>query len=196
MGQHDRTNMRISTPLFGLVCASILIAVSSSASLPCPPGCKCESDNKAPEGSCKTSATCPCGTTVSGAFDCVYFQQAKKAIGTNEWIKTIPSSARRVGLFGCGLKEIPDGALSHLTKARVLNLEYNGLTKIGAGAFQGMSKLKVLWLTGHHLRPDDTPPEEYNPVAPLKNQISSIDADAFSSNPNLTVLLMHHNKLS
>jgi len=141
--------------------------------------------------------TCPCGTEFKeGNFDCAFFKQAKPAIGKNDWIKTIPASARRVDLFGCGLKEIPDGALSHLKEARVLNLEYNGLKKIGAGAFQGMSKLKVLWLTGHHLRLDDTEAKEYHAVEPRKNQIASVDAAAFSTNTNLAVLLMHHNKLS
>ena len=77
-----------------------------------------------------------------------------------------------------------------------MNLEYNSLTSIPDGAFEGMRRLKVLWLTGHHLREDDTPAEEYSALAPKKNTIEEVSEHAFDGNPNLAVLLMHHNQIS
>jgi len=172
--------------------ALALLATLASAAANCPAGCKCST---AQEGECKSAITCPCGTKLTGSYDCVFFKQAKAPATGADWIKTIPSAARRVDMFGCGIKTIPDGALSHLGETRVLNMEYNALTHIGAGSFKRMNKLKVLWLTGHHLqRGEDA--AAHDAVEPIKNQIATIDAGAFSDNPKLAVLLMHHNKLS
>jgi len=106
-----------------------------------------------------------------------------------------------VDIFGCGIKDIPDKAFSHLSEVRVLNLEYNQLTEVRANALVGMSNLKVLWLTGHHIQKDEyggkamPPMSEYNKVDALKNEIKTIDERAFADNGKLAVLLMHHNKI-
>lgn len=166
--------------------------------IPCPNDCDCEHglDIEHQDGGCKSVATCPCGTEVPNDYDCIFFKQATDKIGQNDFLRKISSSARRIELVGCGLKHIPDGALSHLKNTRVLNLEYNGLTQVGSHLFNGMTRLKVLSLRGHHLYEEDADENEYYAMEPVKNQITSIEADAFSSNKNLVVLDLRNNNLT
>jgi len=170
----------------------------ASAAPTCPKGCVCDFEAHE-ESECQSSVTCPCGTALPEEFssvDCAYFWlNAAGPSKEQEWLKSIPSSARRVDLFGCGVATIPDGSFSHLKQIRVLNLEYNSLTELGPKTLDGLTNLKVLWLTGHHLRTDDTPPEQYKVMHPLQNRIQTIHQDAFSDNAKLAVLLMHHNKI-
>jgi len=173
-----------------IITLCLLFAMAEAA---CPSGCKCSFRR---DGECASVAQCPCGTHVLGNFDCVFFQHSVwEGYPRLDWLSAIPASARQVDLLGCGIKTIPDGSFAHLAATRVLNLEYNALTGIAAGAFKGMAALKVLWITGHHMRPDDTPPEEYKTLEPIQNRIASIHADAFLETPKLTVLLAHHNRL-
>jgi len=90
----------------------------------------------------------------------------------------------------------------------VLNLEYNGLTKIGPDDFKGMPKLKVLNLAGGLDVPKPGPispeymaqyleeTEEHRYLEQYKNAITEVDAAAFAGNPQLTMLSLEHNRLS
>jgi len=179
--------------LIGLVVFAALAA--SAAGAACPKGCECQYDK---QGECKAQINCPCGTVLTGVSDkdCVFFSRTASFPPAHGWLSAIPSSAKRVDLYGCGISTIPPGTFSHLAQTRVMNLEYNALKKIEDGAFKGMTNLKVLWLTGHHLRADDTAAEEYKAVAPRANAIESVGEGAFSDQRNLVVLLMHHNKFA
>lgn len=105
----------------------------------------------------------------------------------------LPQSLRRLDLAGCSLGELPaSDPLGRLTELRVLNLEFNKLTKLSKSAFHGLSKLKVLWLTGNHFQPDE---EAYEQMKALGNNLEELHEDQFRGLENLQVLLAHHNKL-
>eukprot|EP00658_Telonema_sp_P-2_P032218 TRINITY_DN2390_c0_g1_i2.p1 TRINITY_DN2390_c0_g1~~TRINITY_DN2390_c0_g1_i2.p1 ORF type:complete len:275 (-),score=72.09 TRINITY_DN2390_c0_g1_i2:342-1166(-) len=179
-------------------CLALLALVAVAVANSCPDGCQCDYNPRAPPGGCRSHVYCACGTAISADdLDCVFFHRtdAKPNKLQLDWLQQIPSGARRVDLFGCGIGSIPPGAFAHLSSCRVLNLEYNALTMIPPNAFSGMTKLKVIWLTGHHLRPDDTPHDEYQRVAPDRNMIEQVDEAAFNANPNLAILLLHHNMI-
>lgn len=190
----------VLAPTLVLVLCALVVSLGSAAPT-CPKGCVCEFNIRTEHpGDCQSRAECPCGTEfpaeLNKSLDCVFFWLPHDGPQEKtDWLEAIPSSSRRVDMFGCGIKRIPDGSLSHLKQTRVLNLEYNQLAEIGPKAFDGLINLKVLWLTGHHLRPDDTPAEQYKAMQPLQNRIRTIHKDAFASNSKLVVLLMHHNEI-
>jgi len=110
------------------------------------------------------------------------------------------------------LGELPESGLGHLPNLRVLNLEFNRLQRLPAKVFQGLSKLKVLWLTGNHYNPEE---QMYKRMKKAGNRLEDFDAsrnplsligssetkceelhkDLFKGLDGLQVLLLHHNAL-
>jgi len=208
--------MTTTTARFVTLLAIALLTTVAVGLPDCPHGCQCggdESEASEVQRECLSVATCPCGTNLSqgqfaplgvAGFDCVIFKMPLGHVTNlnirpdNEWLRGLPSSARRVDLAGCGVQHISDGSFSHLIETRVLNLEYNALRTIPHEAFKGMANLKVLWLTGHYLDPaamDSESMPEYAALEPLQNAIHTVQGTAFAHNPRLTVLLLHHNDL-
>merc|ERR1712194_441369 len=108
-------------------------------------------------------------------------------------LRAIPTSVRRLDLNQCGLGHLPEGdALGRLSELRVLNLEFNKLTTLPKDVFHGLSKLKVLWLTGNHYGPQE---KEHKKMKALGNNLEAVDREQFKGMAGLQVLLMHHNKL-
>lgn len=128
--------------------------------------------------------------------DCVFISSPalrKLADGDKkEGLARIPATVKRLDLAVSRLGEIGSGWFEHLVELRVLNLEFNNLKSIPAYAFRGLSKLKVLWLTGNHYSRDE---EEFDRMQRAGNTIKSIADEAFVGLVNLQVLLMHHNKI-
>mmetsp|Transcript_9967 Transcript_9967/g.25757 ORF Transcript_9967/g.25757 Transcript_9967/m.25757 type:complete len:182 (+) Transcript_9967:2-547(+) len=95
--------------------------------------------------------------------------------------------------MGCRLAALPERPFAHLGELRVLNLEFNKLKVLPASAFEGLAKLKVLWLTGNHYGGDEP---EYERMRKAGNRLEALHKDVFAGLHNLQVLLLHHNRLT
>lgn len=171
--------------------------------VPCPHGCRCAGPNRE-FGECKLTVSCeklaafPRASEYPASSDCIFLSGARLAKLSAEaketGLRAIPASVRRLDLAGCGLGELPSGdALGRLVELRVLNLEFNRLRTLPRSVFHGVSKLKVLWLTGNHYQPEE---REYKRMKALGNRIQLVNDDQFQGLVNLQVLLLHHNHLS
>lgn len=130
-------------------------------------------------------------------LDCLFIHSPKLSkldpSAKEAGLRAIPDSLRRLDLSTCGLGALPEGdALGRLMELRVLNLEFNRLSQIPQVAFHGLTKLKVLWLTGNHYGPDE---DDYKKMKKLGNRLEVLDEDQFNGLGNLQVLLVHHNRL-
>lgn len=178
---------------------SLLLAATTSVASSagqCPKGCKCSHADE-----CKKLVECrkvdAFPTEYPKGTDCVLLQNKKlgalsleeKATG----LAALPPTLKQLDLSESRLHEIKAGWFQHLNEVRVLNLEFNNLKAIPGNAFQGLPKLKVLWLTGNHYSPDE---KGYMQMKEAANALVDIDKDAFAGLSNLQVLLMHHNQIA
>mmetsp|Transcript_34763 Transcript_34763/g.77807 ORF Transcript_34763/g.77807 Transcript_34763/m.77807 type:complete len:317 (+) Transcript_34763:48-998(+) len=174
-------------------------AASAGGGAECPKGCKCsQSDDCAHAVICgrkmkKFPAAYPDGT------DCVFLQSpglGKQSVEAKQkGLQAVPASTKRLDMAESGIGQLGSGWLSHLSELRVLNLEFTKLQELEAGAFQGLSKLKVLWVTGNHYTLEDGA-AAFKRMDASKNMITTVDKDAFAGLHNLQVLLMHHNNIT
>lgn len=105
------------------------------------------------------------------------------------------------------LRELP--AKSFPAELRVLNLEFNELRELPEELFHGLSKLKVLWLTGNHYEMGEKGYKKMKarPLGDILNESSRVAREAagnrlerlhpkqFQGLSSLQVLLLHHNRL-
>eukprot|EP00929_Paragymnodinium_shiwhaense_P072695 TRINITY_DN36904_c0_g2_i1.p1 TRINITY_DN36904_c0_g2~~TRINITY_DN36904_c0_g2_i1.p1 ORF type:complete len:284 (+),score=93.72 TRINITY_DN36904_c0_g2_i1:39-890(+) len=176
------------------VCCCLRAEVATAAEA-CPSGCRCR-----PMGECKLMVECRKIRAFPSSYpdkvDCIFLNAPSlgKALPEEKrnGIAAMPGTVKQLDLADCGLGETQPGWFQHLSELRVLNLEFNRLQEVPAKAFEGLGKLKVLWLTGNHYHPDEP---EYKKKKALGNKIVKVHAEAFSGLGNLQVLLMHHNKI-
>jgi len=176
-----------------LVVLALLLVLGSTSQ--CPKGCRCQRmDECEMLVECQKLKKFPDGYPKS--TDCIFITspalrklaEGEKKVG----LARIPATVKRLDLAESRLGEIGSGWFEHLVGLRVLNLEFNNLKTIPAYAFKGLSKLKVLWLTGNHYSRDE---KEFDRMQQAGNTIKSIANEALVGLANLQVLLMHHNKI-
>ncbi|CAK9048295.1 unnamed protein product [Durusdinium trenchii] len=177
----------------------LLLLLVPAAGKTCPSGCKC---SKGPGGGdCGMTVTCrnliagfPKGEQYPEGLDCLFIHSPKlrhlpleqKQAG----LQAIPPSVRRLDLSESRLRQLPGRSLPR--RLRVLNLEFNELEELPEDAFQGLSKLKVLWLTGNHYQMGE---KGYKKMKVAGNRLQHLHPKLFEGLSSLQVLLLHHNKL-
>eukprot|EP00434_Breviolum_minutum_P015621 symbB.v1.2.013760.t2/scaffold982.1/size146904/2 len=165
---------------------------------PCPSGCKCTKGPGA--GDCGLTATCrnlitgfPKQEHYPEGLDCLFIHSPRlrnlpmdqKEAG----FRAMPASLRRLDLSESRLRQLP-GALFP-SELRVLNLEFNELEDLPEDLFQGLGKLKVLWLTGNHYQPGE---KGYKKMKAAGNRLEHLHPKQFEGLSSLQVLLLHHNR--
>lgn len=192
-----------------LICCAIWSPVALGGkpkkATPCPKGCFCEDSGQRNIQDCTVSVTCeskrakfPTADEYPPELDCLFLNSPKLSKATDEekeqGLRAIPESVRRLDLSQAGLSELPGGdVIGRLSELRVLNLEFNKLKRLPPKIFHGLTKLKVLWLTGNHYQKGEP---EYKKMKALGNHLEALDSKQFQGLEGLQVLLMHHNKLT
>ena len=92
------------------------------------------------------------------------------------------------------LNTLPKQAFVRFPNLIFLSLEFNQLETLEQDMFQGLDHLRVLWLTGNHIQPEE---DMYANGILLQNHIENIHEETFIPlGKSLQVLLMHHNYLT
>ena len=106
----------------------------------------------------------------------------------------LPSEIKFLDLSFSGLITLPKQAFVRFPNLIFLSLEFNQLETLEQNIFQGLDHLRVLWLTGNHIQPEE---DMYANGNLLQNHIENIHEETFIPlGKSLQVLLMHHNYLT
>ncbi|CAJ1444434.1 unnamed protein product [Effrenium voratum] len=164
----------------------------------CPAGCRCSTGPGG--GDCGLTATCrklfsfPKQEQYPEGLDCLFIHSPKlRNLPPDKMeagLRSIPATVRRLDLSESRLRRLPGASLP--PKLRVLNLEFNELEELPEDAFHGLSKLKVLWLTGNHYQVGE---KGYKKMKVAGNRLQELPPRIFQGLSNLQVLLLHHNRM-
>ena len=106
---------------------------------------------------------------------------------------TLPAHLKSLDLSFTGLGSFPTHSFQKFTQLIFLSLEFNSITALHDPlTFQGLDQLRVLWLTGNHIQPNEN---IYSTAVLLQNNIQFIHDQLFEPLHSIQVLLMHHNQL-
>jgi len=94
-----------------------------------------------------------------------------------------------------GLGDLPEDFFKGFTQLRFLNLEANKFVTLPERLFDDLTNLKVLYLTGNHIQPDEGE-ELYQLYKKNGNQLKSLEENQFKTMKNIKILLLHHNQLT
>ena len=179
--------------LFLLLPLTARLTVANNNS--CDPGCECRSNSNIAQASCQFEVYCDDDTNKKNTLpfhfptkaDCIEIHLSPPtSTGWSTQEKThffnaLPSGLRHLDLSFSGLHsfaQINDGKpFERFSNLIFLNLEFNKLIKLDKYIFEGLTSLRVLWLTGNHIDPDEV---QYTEALLFQNELSSIHINTFT----------------
>ena len=185
-----------------LTLAFFFLAHTATATKSCPANCECDTN-----GECNLAVRCEEGHSLPESFppgtDCVAVH-VQPPTGTKTWSRatkekffyqTLPSNVKLLDLAFSNLgPALPNKPFERFHRLIFLSLEFNSLATLDDPTlFEGLHQLRVLWLTGNHMEPD----EELYPLAmQQRNQIARVHESLFQPLQNIEIILLHHNNLT